>query len=881
MPAEKIYLQFDKPAYLAGDTIWFKAYLFNASYLTPSAQTGILYVDIANGDSVVIKRYRLPVAAGVTWGNIALNKEDFKEGNYVLRSYTNWMRNFSDAHFFFHRFTIASANENKWLVNTKVQSFNVNGNDSIRTTLQFSDLNKMPVANKPLGLKVITGKKTRYNASITTTQNGLAAVNFTLPGKPVQATLVAEDKTSSQKISIPLLLTRPGNIDVQFMPEGGELIAGLPAHIGFKAIGEDGRGVEINGIVVNSHNQQSAGFRTLHKGMGCFDILPVAGETYSARVSLPGGTEKIFALPMVKPLGISMQIHNRQGDDSLELLVSVTPGYLQGNDEFLLAGQSRNIVCYGASLKTIAGVIKSSVPKGLFPGGVAQFTLFSASGQPLNERLVFIDAKDSMGIKIATSDSAYHQRDSITVEITATDEDNLPLAGNFSLAVTDDDQVKNDVVYRQNIVSYTYLSSDLKGYIEDPGYYFQHSDSLSWLALDNLLLTQGWVGYTWQQVFNPLPAKYQPEREFMVKGKVLNGFNGAVSRTNVTLLSNKPGMLMDTTTGADGGFTFTHFPVLDTPQFIIQARNRHGKSFNVGIEIKEPDPPEFAMPPGVPELPWYINSDTTLLARLQDKRALDKKLFEGLTLQNVTVTAVKKVDDSQNLNGSGNADQVLDDALMKHSGKKTLYDLLLENVAGFHKGGGLVPFYYVKSKFVDLIIDGTNVFDFFRPPFSEEHEIPRYDLAYQYVKTYMDYFNAEEIKGIEVIYEPKYTTAYDNRFNPGSPPVWVYFEITTRSGKGPFMQITPGVYHYNGLPFSWPKKFYSPRYNVKDSSDHSLDLRSTVFWEPNIITDATGKASVSFCAADNPTTYTIIVEGTDFNGNVAVKTKKITITQKK
>jgi len=91
---------------------------------------------------------------------------------------------------------------------------------------------------------------------------------------------------------------------------------------------------------------------------------------------------------------------------------------------------------------------------------------------------------------------------------------------------------------------------------------------------------------------------------------------------------------------------------------------------------------------------------------------------------------------------------------------------------------------------------------------------------------------------------------------------------------------TPGMYYYHSQPFKWPATFYSPRYAVKDTGDHTPDMRTTIFWEPNIVTGADGKATVTFYAADAPTTYTITVEGTTFDGYVATKTRKIKIVAK-
>jgi len=108
-----------------------------------------------------------------------------------------------------------------------------------------------------------------------------------------------------------------------------------------------------------------------------------------------------------------------------------------------------------------------------------------------------------------------------------------------------------------------------------------------------------------------------------------------------------------------------------------------------------------------------------------------------------------------------------------------------------------------------------------------------------------------------------------------------FVEITTRSGRGPIIDNTPGIYLYKPLAMSWPVQFYKPKYRVKDSVEHLPDLRSTINWEPNIITDANGEAKVWFYAAGKPATYTVIIEGTDMNGGLGYKTGKITIGTKK
>lgn len=152
-----------------------------------------------------------------------------------------------------------------------------------------------------------------------------------------------------------------------------------------------------------------------------------------------------------------------------------------------------------------------------------------------------------------------------------------------------------------------------------------------------------------------------------------------------------------------------------------------------------------------------------------------------------------------------------------------------------------------------------------------------------YIKNYLDYYTAEDVVGIELMDQPKYNRAYASNsllgpkgFQTPAFNTHAYIEITTRTGHGPFMKVTPGTYLYKPLAFTLPKQFYSPKYNVNTKNiAPGTDMRSTIFWEPNIVTDAAGKATVSFYTADKPVDYSVIIEGTDMSGGLGFGKKVI------
>src|SRR6202000_2743016 len=223
----------------------------------------------------------------------------------------------------------------------------------------------------------------------------------------------------------------------------------------------------ISGIVTDHNNQQIATFQSLHNGMGSFYLDVQPGETYMAKINLPGGAIKEYPLPIVKTSGTVLQVKNAMQSDSLEITVAATGDIIKANTSYFLIGKARGLTCYAAIIN-FRGVshINKKIAKSLFPSGITHFILMATDKQPLNERLVFIDHHDELNLKMTNDLVEYNPKDSIALHIQATDNAGQPVRGDFSLAVTDDEQVKADTLNGNNILTRMLLTSDLKGYVE-------------------------------------------------------------------------------------------------------------------------------------------------------------------------------------------------------------------------------------------------------------------------------------------------------------------------------------------------------------------------------------------------------------------------------
>ena len=911
---EKLYLQFDKPYYAINDTIWFKAYLLN-NFLLPSTKSGVLNIDIANDSNKIVKQYRIPVQSGLAWGNIGIDEKTFTPGNYTLRAYTNWMRNFGDDAFYYKPFIITGIDEKQLLVNATFAS--VPG-DILASRLQLRTPDNLPFAARPVIVKVLNNGKYLFNQKMTTGVDGVLDVKASLMPKVIKPVVVIENEKKEQQVVVPIILNRPENVDVQFLPEGGNLVAGLPALIGIKAVGEDGHGVDISGTISNKAGAKVASFRTTYNGMGSFNLDVKPGEKYTAAVRWPGGATREIALPEVSDAGTTLHLQNDQASDSLEVTLGSKSVTNTSGENYFLLGTSRGIVCYAAVVNLETGaLLNRKIAKSLFPTGIAGFTLMTTGHQPVNERQVFIDHNDELDVQIAFNMPVYHLQDSVGLKLKVTDGSENPVRGNFSISVTDDTQVKTGGRNDENIMSRMLLTGDLKGFVETPGYYLAKTPEAR-QALDNLLLTQGWINFDWSDISSPSKLKFQPEYSFKVTGTVTNFMNKPVKASNIMLLSTKPTLLMDTVTDAEGRFTFDHIPRIDTPVFNLRVLNKDGKTFNVNIKPDETIVPLFKRPIELLTQPWYVNSDSTVLnyAKNSVVRQMQQEFAgSGHLLKVVNITAKQIIKGSQNLNGSGNADFVMDEKDLERDGKKTWLQLLQEKLKGFGEGGfndmgsslnalrerylsayvtdiqNSTEWYFVKGKPIKLIIDGIS--------FTKSIIVNRIivnDCFFQ-IRDYLMSHSAEDIKGIEVMNSTKYANYYFSRYEPSyftgpltsdaskdgvsiGPSDVAFVEITTRSGNGPGIDNTPGIYLFKPMPFSYPKQFYKPKYTAKDTTSRQ-DLRSTIDWEPNITTNTNGEANIWFYTADKPSTYTVTIEGTDMNGHFGYVQGKIKVEKRR
>lgn len=827
-PQEKVYLHLDKPYYAIGDDIWFKAYLADARTSLPKVASSILYVELINERDSLQQQLKLPIQDGVTWGDFKLT-DTLNEGNYRIRAYTQLMRNSGPDFFFDKHIKIGKL----WTDSIFTEAIPLINN---AYSLTFTNEKREPYINKNVSYSFANTDKKTLKGKGRTDTNGKIILQIPTPHS-VKYILAILDLGGRNKISktIPVRTTFP-EIDVKFFPEGGNLVQGISSRIGVKAIGTNGLGIDVKGTIVDQNDNEITRFETSHLGMGSFFINPIATNTYTAKIQLGDGTYKSVKVPQHQKDGYIMTINN---SDRKELTIRLTMSTeMMKKGELNLIAHKNGSVILATKIPTDKQTAKITLKKEEIPSGVMELTLFSPQGEPVAERVIFVDNEEQrIAINLAPLEKSYKIRDKVSLEIN-TLVNSKPNITNLSVSVTNASIIKPDSINETNILTSLLLSSDLKGHIEQPNSYFLGNNKQKAEWLDNLMLTQGWRKIDWKGL-DRRPT-YAVEDGVHISGTVSK--NGKIlPKSKITLVSNIDRILLiDTVSDDKGKFAFRDLIFKGQQQFVVQARSENDKK-TVSILLDTVPPQKISSSNNIADMELNVNSG--MKTYLDHSNAyFEEKVKTGALTKTIQLKEVKIIgkknpaEYSANLNGPGNADQVLDGDDMLNA--VTLSTYLVGKFERLKiKNGKPVT---LSNGAVKIFLDGMLMYDDF---------------------TLNDIF-PEQVASIEVLISVTKTAIY-------GPGIGASILITSRRGpvNWPVIKYAPGLVTYRPTGYYLAREFYSPRYDVK--LDDRRDLRTTVYWNPNLVTDNTGMLKFDYFNTDQPGTYRIVIEGMDASGNLA------------
>lgn len=845
-PVEKVHLHLDKPYYTAGDDIWFKAYVITGPLHRLQPDSGILNIELIDARDSIKQSLKLQLHNGLAYGDFAL-PDTLHEGNYRIRAYTQYMLNAGSDYIFDKAISIGNVITNKVFTKTTFNTTTQNGRNTVSADINYTDANGVVYAGNAVTYSVMLNNTVLAKGKGVTDANGnlhisLPADNAALLKQGRIVTGLAGTGNGTVYKSIPVR-TMAVYADVQFFPEGGNMVNGLPARVAFKAIGIDGLGVDIKGTVTNTKGEEIAQINTQHLGMGVFTFTPQAGETYKANIIYPDGTKGLLRLPKAADNGYVLKVVEL-GKNDLRIAIATAKGT---TGQFVVVGQSAGKVYYSARSTAGGSAFSTTISKSKFPSGITEFTLFSESGEPLNERLVFIqNPADKLNLAVTADNQSYRPRQKVSLNIDAKDNEGKPAIGSFSVSVTDESKVPVDENTENNIFASLLLTSDLKGYVEQPAYYFKNDDEKARADLDVLMLTQGYHRFEWKSVLNdtPAPNLYPVQKTFTISGRITTPSGAPVANGKVELINFDDGLLkVDTLTDQNGRFAFTDIIYADSLKFLIQARNAKNKR-DVVIKMDTVPPLSASNYKNAADL--IINAGGAVTAYAQNSKQLYfEQMKAGLgnhviSLKEVLIREKRiALKHSANLNGPGNADQVLLAKDLMNYGCVRLADCLQGRLLGVLFNNG-VPVTTRGGGRMLIVIDGI------------------YSDA-----SFMNSLSINDVQSIEVLRNIGTAGIYGGRGGNG------VLVITTKRGDEPSyypQQFGRGIKPYQPKGIYKSRTFYSPKYDAK-TIQKIADLRTTVFWKPDMVTPG-GKAAIEYFNAGSAGIYRVVIEGIDSEGNI-------------
>lgn len=854
-PTEKVYLHFDKPYYAVGDTIWFKAYIASGQD-QPSDLSKIVYVDLISDKDTLVNSMRLPVVNTSAYGSLTLDPLVYKSGNYRVRAYTYWMLNGDESYFFNKNIQIGNAISRKVITTISIKG--EDGGASAKASVQvlYKDPEGKPLANARVEWRLISNFEDISKGRGTTDAQGILTLALTANQKAALDAgvleTILETADDKQIISTFPLKNSFAEADIQFFPEGGELIENVRSKVGFKALGEKGLGIGVKGEIVDNTGKLISTLESQHLGMGIFALSPEPGQSYKANLSFSNGVKKTVAIPAAKSAGIVLSAINT---DPANLMLRVTSNnaYFAANQNksLYIVARSKGVICYAAKASLTAATFSASIPKDKFPTGIVQITLFTASGEPITERLVFIKQHDVLTLAVNSDKKTYGARQPVKMNVTAK-SNNVPIEGNFSISVINESKVPYDENKESTILSTFLLSSELKGYIEEPNYYFNQVNEKKRSDLDILMLTQGYRKFAYQDIIaDKAPAiNFLPEQGIEFSGTLRSANGMPVSKGSLKLVVPKSRFYAEALTDVNGIFRFKNVIVPDSAEVSITARTSTGAR-NMMIMLDGSAFPAVSKNVNAPD--EVLNIDSLLSPYLQNSQRQYR--LSAQMLQEVVVKAapIKKAShtDYPALSGlSMLADHTIDNERFK---------------------GCNVMISCLQTAAMGLTFSDNNFF--VTRVFNSGLKVPVAIFldGMQIEATFLNNIVPSDVESVEIFL--KDDLGLVNRTYGTNGVLSIY---SKKDAKKPvtaddLKKLFPpnNVLTFNPQGFIKSREFYSPKYITPQSRTSGSDLRTTVYWNPRIFTDKNGNMSFEFYNGDNKGNYKATVEGTDINGNLA------------
>ena len=669
-----------------------------------------------------------------------------------------------------------------------------------------------------------------------------------LNGNTISKVIEAEENGPIKKSGA----TVPSRPIIQFFPEGGDLVEGLESVLGLKITDQKGNGIALKGKILDQNGKLIAIFKSFEFGLARTYFKAAANTNYYAEIQIEGKTER-YAVPDALTKGYTLQILNKEEYLRIRVSTNITDG-LKGS---LLLGHLRGDLILKQVLdKNEGDTITIKLLTSKLRDGVAHFTLFTPNGDPVCERLIFVDnPKNEVRLSLSTNKPNYNFRDKIDVSLALTDSKGKPLEGDFSMSVFTNKGLKKGL---ESMNSWLLLNSDIGGTVGNPNYFFDPTTKGRRFLLDVLMLTHGWRRFAWKSFTQEAVSKalvYQPEKGIVISGRTTafdNPYQPKKAKTTLSILAEDI-LQAKNSTNAQGKFSFGPYFFQDSVKTLINAESITGSGKNkneLAIYLDPPSPEIQIKNPTIRSRNRVtVKYPTPYLKEAQLKKQTDFRYDPKVTkLKEVVVKSkpetreerINKELNKRTLYGRASNRLFPDSIPWAQNGVNGIFDMLR-----------LVPGVRIIGSFPDLTIRIRGATG---PPLFLVDGMPIDDRFIQAMPVF-DVLFVDVLKGADA-------AIYGVR--GGGGVIGIYTKRGENFDEAP--KRYPGVINTKTPGFYKTREFYAPKYAKNQPKLEKPDHRLTLHWDPTLVIKDSGTSKLNFYTGDTAGSYVIRVEGITYDG---------------
>lgn len=662
-------------------------------------------------------------------------------------------------------------------------------------------------------------------------------------------------------------------IKMQFFPEGGDMIAGIKNRVAFKITDTDGLPVDLKGQIADNSGKKITDFNTEHDGMGVVELTTEPGKTYTASITTSAGRALSFKLPVQKEEGIGLRIENTN-PNRLFVLLSRAEKNKEKYGKLKIVAQMHHQLVFKADMNYDEGEVAAPISKKNLPPGILQVTVFDERNTPLAERLTFVE-------NYAFITPAFHA-DMLNTKARGSNQlsfsiDDIKSPSISCLVVSDllDTAMnKND-----NLVSSLLMTSDLKGYIHQPGFYFKDKEAQTLHCLDLLMMTQGWRRFEWKQILqnNYATLKYPVESAISFRGTVTKSDRKElVKEGNVSFIikgDDSTSVLADATLTDKGEFLLDNVNYMKGATVAYMGTNKKKADYIVDVHLNPTYIDSLKKSAYTP----MVNLDTVDLANRKNSLAAfyiygrimesDSSPFRNAKmLQGVTVS-VRKQSREDSLNKAYAEGPFLMGKAIDPSGYKyarTIWQVIQQTVPGVTVEGNPFDPTVSFNRFNGLS-GGNNTVSVGSSDegLSTDLVVESNGIAFflNEVNVSKDVINTLNVEDVALIKVLKNEGAV---LGASQGVIALYTKKGVVVGKTPYDKAY-AVEKKEG--YAIVRRFYSPDY-ANDPGIKEPDTRNTLYWNGRITPSKDGKYRFRFYNNDKGSRFRLIVQGIDREGKL-------------